>query len=321
MIRKLIIASMGVMALAAWALMAVTPAEAATVKVTAVKAKKAPSLDGKIEKAWNKARRTKIRIKKLGTITAKALYTDKSLYLLFVWPDKTQSMNRNFSFKGGKWEKTRGNEDRFNVLWNINNSIKSFEKKGCQVTCHKNSDTGVDSMYTNGPNELGDLWHWKSQRTNPVGYADDQHITNEIDKSSDEVTGRHPDAKTAGSYASNWDESHKRPLFVAAGKKGGPFLIKAEAVKFTGSPAPKKGTLVPREVLARPTGSRGDVSAAAVWKKGKWTLEMERALTTGNGDDVQFSDLKKKYVLGISIHDNSGGDRHRTSPVVVLGFK
>ena len=143
--------------------------------LSATKVAKGPTIDGKIDKQWNKAKRTKIVIPGKFTVEAKALYTSTDIYFLFRWPDKTKSLNRVYVYKKGRWKKKRGNEDRFNLLWNVNNSIKGFEEKGCRVACHeKKGEDG--SMATNGPKEFGDLWHWQAQRTNPAGYADDQHI-------------------------------------------------------------------------------------------------------------------------------------------------
>lgn len=291
------------------------------VRLNAVKIAKAPKIDGKSDKVWSRIKRTKIDIPGEFTVNAKAAYSGGKVYFLFQWPDSEKSMNRVYLFKGGKWKKKKGNEDRFNVLWNIGASIKKFEEKGCKVSCHKNDDD-ESAMYTNSPAERGDLWHWKSQRTNPVGYADDQYVIDQVDTSHDEATGRRTDKKSSGSYSSNWDKKNKRPRFTfSKGKsKGGPVLLKKKAKAVTGATKFRSGMRVPREVLERPQGSRGDVSAKGIWKKKKWTLEISRALKNGNDDDVQFDDLARSYYFGISIHNNSGGDRHVTSPPIELRF-
>lgn len=285
----------------------------------AVKINKGPKIDGKSDRIWNKIKRTKIDIPGEFTVNAKAAYTDKKLYLLFQWPDPNMSMNRVYQFKGGKWKKKKGNEDRFNVLWNIGGSIEGFQEKGCKVACHKNEED-EGAMYTNSAAERGDLWHWKSQRTNPAGYADDQYVMDKVKTSHGESTGRRADSKTGGSYSSNWDKQKKRPLFTFAKGKGGPVLFKKKAKRVTDSTKFRAGMVVPREVLQKPMGSRGDVEAKGAWKKKKWTLEIARSLKNGNGDDIQFSDLSQSYFFGISIHDNAGGDRHVTSKVIELRF-
>lgn len=290
-----------------------------TVRLNAIKITKAPKIDGKSDKAWSKIKRTKINIPGEFSVNVKAAYTGGKLYFLFQWPDPDMSMNRVYLFKGGKWKKKRGNEDRFNVLWDIAGSIKKFGEKGCKVLCHKNDEDDA-FMYTNSPAERGDLWHWKSQRTNPVGYADDQYVIDKVDTSRDEATGRRADKESGGSYSANWDKQKKRPLYTFAKGKGGPVLLKKKSKKVTGSTEFRSGMMVPREVLERPKGSRGDVSAKGVWKKKKWTLEISRALKNGHDDDVQFDDMSRSYLFGISIHNNAGGERHVTSPVIELRF-
>lgn len=309
-----------IMALIAMPVLAAFPVQAQTV-VKAVRIKKAPTIDGKADRAWNKVKRSKIAIPGEFTVNVKAAYDDSHIYFLFQWPDKDKSLNRIYVYGGGKWKKQRGNEDRFNVLWSIDNSIANFDKKGCQIACHKKKGEDQGSMYTNGPNERGDLWHWKAQRTNPVGYADDQYLTDKLETSHDETTGRRADAKTGGGYTANWNPGKKRPEFTVAKGKGGPVLTKALAKPVGDHTRFKKGMRLPREVLEKPVGSRGDVAAKGLWKRKKWTLEIARKLETGHDDDIQFNERGKPYYFGISIHNNSGGDSHVTSKVVVLRFK
>jgi len=78
--------------------------------------------------------------------------------------------------------------------------------------------------------------------------------------------------------------------------------------------------LISREVLERPTGSRGDISAEAEWSDGYWKLLLSRPLKTGNSDDVHF-DINKTYAFAISVHDNEHGIEHLfMSLTVSLGF-
>lgn len=288
--------------------------------LSARKVAKGPKIDGKIDKQWNKAKRSKIVIPGKFTVEAKALYTPSDIYFLFRWPDKTKSLNRVYVYKNGGWKKKKGSEDRFNLLWNVNNSIKGFQEKGCKVACHEKKDE-EGSMGTNGPSEIGDLWHWKAQRTNPAGYADDQHLVHELKQSGHELTGRRSDKKSGGGYAKNWDKAKNRPLFTFARGKGGPILFKAMAKAVGDATSFKAGMVVPREVLEKPGGSRGDVAAKGIWKKGKWTLELKRARNTGHDDDIQFDDPGATYYFGLSVHNNSGEDNHATSGVVRLKFK
>ena len=54
-----------------------------------------------------------------------------------------------------------------------------------------------------------------------------------------------------------------------------------------------------------PTGSRSDVRAKGTWKDNEWIVEFQRALQTGNNDDVQLN-IKKTYLFGISRFEIAG---------------
>jgi hypothetical protein len=240
------------------------------------------------------------------------------------------------------------------MMWNIKDSIKDFNAKGCSILCHEEGKY----MKTSAPGERGDVWHWKAQRSNPVGYADDQMLTDikaekghdeetgeeeghheeteveehqhedtEVEKGHHEETGkiddeeghhhegtgRINDTKEGGSYSRNWDEAAKRPKYTFKdNSKSGPILTKAEAVVITKNTTFTKGFILPQEVLAKPVGSRGDIEAKGIWRKGTWTLEIKRALNTGHDDDVQF-DSSKVYYFGISIFDNTHDKEHATT--------
>ncbi len=301
--------------------LAAGPATAAEVEVAAKKVTEAPAIDGKADRAWDGVKAVKVTASEGPQgdveITLKALYTDKDVYFLFQWPDKTASLNRLYEFDGKEWKKVKGGEDRFNLMWDINNTMKEFPAKGCTAACHK-QDKKVTLM-TNGPSERMDVWHWKAQRSNPVGYTDDQWLGHELKKDGDEELARGNDAKTAGGYSDNWDKEAKRPKYAfKEGDKPGPVLLKKDAVEIKDQKF-KVGDRLPREVLEKPTGSRGDIEAKAVWDKGRWTLEMRRARDTGDKEnDVQLTDPGRSYYFGISVHDNEGDDQHsHTGPTVL----
>ena len=159
----------------------------AEVEVAAKKVKdtEAPKIDGRMDKVWDSVRATKVTAiegpQGKVEISLKFLYTDTDIYFLFQWPDKTESLNRLLEFDGKEWKKVKGYEDRLNLAWDINNTVKDFPKKGCAAVCHK-VDKEVE-LKTGGPNERVDIWHWKAQRSNPVGYADDQWLGHEAKKS------------------------------------------------------------------------------------------------------------------------------------------
>ncbi|MGB9772756.1 MAG: ethylbenzene dehydrogenase-related protein [Bacteroidota bacterium] len=74
--------------------------------------------------------------------------------------------------------------------------------------------------------------------------------------------------------------------------------------------------VVPERIVKPPTGSRGDVQAAALWKDGVWYVELKRALNTGNADDAQFV-MNQTMTFGIALMDNGGGEVHWTQGSVL----
>ena len=120
--------------LALSASMAVERAVAAELEVVAKKITEALVIDGKVDKVWDGVRATKVMATEGPQgdveISFKVLYTDKDIYFLFQWPDKTMSQNRLYELAGNEWKKVKGGEDRFNLMWDINNTIKDFPAKG-----------------------------------------------------------------------------------------------------------------------------------------------------------------------------------------------
>ena len=289
------------------------PARGDELEIAAKKVTDAPTIDGKVDKIWDGVKATKVTASEGPQgdveISLKVVYTDKDVFFLFQWPDKTMSLNRLYEFDGKEWKKVKGSEDRFNVMWDIGNTIKEFPAKGCTVACHK-QDKKV-SLKTNAPGERLDVWHWKAQRSNPAGYADDQWLGHEVKKVGDEEIARDNDPKTGGGYADNWDKEAKRPKYTfKEGVKPGSILLKKDAVEIKDGKF-KPGDRLPREVLEKPVGSRGDIEARGVWDKGRWTLELRRARDTGDKEyDVQFTDANRPYYFGISVHDNAGDEDH-----------
>src|SRR3954452_3937406 len=200
----------------------VAPASAADT-VTALRVPKAPSLTaGAADPAWAKAEALSVPLAgganfKDGktTATIKAVYSGDTLYMLVQYDDPTQSVRR-FPFQkqaDGSWKRLsdpndKGGddniyyEDKFALLWNINNSIKNFSQMGCMAACHVGEPgKPFGNKYTMSEGELGDIWHMKSIRTGYIGQADDQsldHTRHDKDKAPD--AGRKGDAKTGGGY-------------------------------------------------------------------------------------------------------------------------
>jgi hypothetical protein len=288
------------------------PGGAAEIDVVAgvLSATPAPVIDGKVDAVWQGVVPASFVLSEgsQGSVEVRlrAVRTDTHLYLLFQWPDKTESRNRFYEFAGSGWKATRGREDRLNIAWSIDQSVKEFLTKGCSVLCHKTE--GV--MRTNAPEEKVDLWYWMAQRTNAVGVADDWVVVHEPTRVEGERSGRRPDAPGEGPFEPNWHEAAKRPRFAPkAGVRPGPILLKKDAVEMPATVRFRPGDRLPREVLVPPAGPRAGIEARGLWERGQWTVELRRALVTGDADDVQFTGSGPFY-FAVSIHDDAEKDEH-----------
>ena len=280
---------------------------------------------------WNKAQEAKIIVVGAGNVEGniiplktKSVYTKDEIFFLFQWYDYNKSMDKNkWKFKGGKWNKTKANEDRLGVVWEINR-VDKFANKGCAVLCHNESKNDEEWYYaTSSSREKADLWHWKSVRSNPVGYTEDGFV---IDNPSKEVEkGRKRDAGSKTTKAkSNRTKDKSGPAYMQDPSKPAAIpgsLLVAQAVEIKGSSTFKEGDEIPAYMLYPVwKGSFADIKTKGVWKDGKWTVMMSRKLKTGHDDDVQFN-TRKKYPFGIAVFDNSGDHNSYNSEPLKLQFK
>ncbi|MBI2857586.1 MAG: hypothetical protein HYX90_00795, partial [Chloroflexi bacterium] len=197
-------------------------------------------------------------------------------------------------------------EDKLAFIWNINDSIKGFNQVGCLVTCHPGETKPFGNKYTETQGEIGDIWHFKSVRTGPVGQVDDQYVDSTRFSPTTAEAGRKSDAKTGGGYADNQTADKKLPAFALPGNEPAPpyWLLDAGKVAFDDSKY-GPGDEVPSIVISPFTGDRGDISAGRSWKDGMWSLELSRKLDTGSKTDVQYTDLSKTYFFGVAVFDNA----------------
>lgn len=275
-----------------------------------IPAAQAPLVDGRIDRVWESAAPVRLTVGEGSQgsveVTLRALHSDTHLFLLFQWADRTESLGRAYERTAGGWKPGRGLEDRLNIAWSIGGSVPAFAAQGCQGLCHKSE--GV--MRTNAPGERVDLWYWMAQRTNPVGAADNWVLTHEPALVDGQKTGRRPDAPEGGPFEPNWNETARRPRFTfRPGVKPGPVLLRKDAVDIPAAARFKTGDRLPREVLAPATGPRAAIEARGVWERGRWTVELRRALETGSADDVQLTG-PGPFPFAVSIHDDAQKDEH-----------
>lgn len=203
-------------------------------------------------------------------IRLKALYDKNNIYLLVQFPDSTESRvhkswvwDKKMELYSTGWDR----EDIFVIKWFLEidyNNPKGF------------------SIYGNSPHRA-DIWYWKANRTDPLGFADDkvQILSSQKSKRATVIMGE------------------GGPLYLLRkGDAGSAAYATTLAVNY-------KGDKLQRFSNTPPTGSRADVRAKGEWKEGEWTIEFKRALDTFNSDDISFS-LKDSYVFGVSRYEVAG---------------
>ena len=147
------------------------------------------------------------------TGSLKAVYTADTLYMLVQYKDPTNSVRRGPYQKqaDGSWKQLKDPankggddnlyyEDKWAMIWPIDNSIKGFEQQGCAAMCHLGQGKPYGNKYTTNPGELGDIWHVKGQRTVPMGLVDDQYVDNTRYDAKTEPNAGRKNEDTQGDY-------------------------------------------------------------------------------------------------------------------------
>lgn len=310
----------------------------------AIKASVAPNLSaGANDPVWAQARALSVALsggenfggKGETTVTLKAAYFGDTLYMLVQYKDPTDSKRRGPYQKqaDGSWKKLtdpadKGGddnvyyEDKWAMLWPINNSVKGFETKGCAVMCHMGQGKPYGNKYTREEGEIADLWHMKSGRTAPFGFVDDQYTDHtRYDPKASPNAGRKSDP--SGSEYSSFPLENGKPKFMSrdgkAANAGGTYYIKSgEEVAFDDSRF-KAGDEVASYLIYPLKEDRADIRVNDSWSNGVRTSVISRKLVTGSKFDVQFDNLAGRYFFGIAAFDNAQV-RHATGddPLVLV---
>ncbi len=161
-----------------------------------------------------------------------------------------------------------------------------------------------------------DQWHWRASRGGPMGVSDDMWV----------LDYRNGDAGKSA-YSTNFDKETNLPkkMFDPA-KTGiaalrwedvldwnidlnGAYYLAADTMKdFDPDYAWKEGDVIPRRYLRTPEGSRADITSRSSWNDGWWTVEMRRAMDTGNPDDKAFTP-NRVYNIAFAFYTSGTGNR------------
>jgi len=314
-----------------------TPTPTLAPTVTSVKVPQAPVIDGAVDALWSQATEVSIFVKNgvnMGStnVMVRSVYTSDSVYFLLHYADPTESLRRQPWQKqaNGTWKKLSTStthqentyyEDKVSLMWDIN--IGGFASSGCATICHAGQEpanSGYGNMYTANTGELGDMWHWKSARTNPVGQVDDQYLNSDrYNAQTAAEAGRHSDPKTGGGYSDNQTADKTKPLYIAPHQPAPPYwILDSEKQPFADTYQPNDE--IAGIIVAAFTGDRGDIQGKGVYSNGQWYLEMGRKLTTGSDKDIQFSDLTKPYHFGLAVFDNAAVEHAYQGGATTLVF-
>jgi hypothetical protein len=305
-----------------------------------------PTLDGLADDAaWAGARALKVSMadgmnfadgKGATTGTLKAVVNGDHVYFLIQYADPTQSVRRGPYQKqaDGSWKKLKDPkdkggddnvyyEDKWAMIWNIDNSIARFDEKGCAVACHVGEGKPFGNKYLAREGQLGDMWHMKNMRTGPLGKVDDQYLDHtRHDAKNSPNAGRKSDP--GGPEYKGFDLVDGKPQFMnrdgKAGSAGGTyFVVDGTQVPFDDSKF-KAGDEVASYMILALKGDRADIDVASRWSNGMWTSEVRRKLVTGSKFDVQFKDLGAAYGFGFAAFDNAQVQHATSDEPMVLRF-
>ena len=308
-----------------------TDEAAAPNALTAAKVAQPPVLDGNAsDPAWAAARPLSVKLedgrnfaggKGETTVTLKAVYAGDTIYFLIQYADPTNPQRRGPFQKqaDGSWKKLsdpadKGGddnvyyEDKWAMLWNINNSIAGFNQRGCAVVCHLGEGKPFGNKYTAKEGELGDIWHMKGSRTAPLSHVDDQYLDHtRYDPQKEPNAGRKSDP--GGPEYRSISVENGRPAFMnkdarAANAGGTYYIIEGNQVPFDDNKF-KPGDEVASYLIYPLKGDRADINVVTRWANGVLTSEVSRKLVTGSKFDVQFSNLSAEYAFGFAAFDNA----------------
>lgn len=239
---------------------------------------------------WNRARPLVVTVRQPRTeagrpVELRAIHDGRAIMFLAVWPDLSPLDGDRL-----EWVWDRDGRGYYGIENLADFFAIKFPMEGSGDACMMSGREGVF-----------DVWQWRAGWTDVSGYADDRTLTLSLVApealAEAEATRAYPMA--SGPMHVIWREDDGDPP--------------ARVV-----PRPKEyaGRRIPGIEPQPPTGSRGDVRAAAVHQNGRWSLEIHRLLETANPDDRSLSG--RSIPFAIAIGDDRQGQEHLTSEAIRL---
>jgi hypothetical protein len=357
-----------------------------TTDLVSLKVTTAPNIDGTIDAMWENSPKLQFEavvpdpggdkfrsyVGNTTKVTLRSVYDATNIYFLAEWSDPTQSISSApwyFDPTTKSWvqedvQRTFGNmskiireafsEDKFGMLWNINNSVSGWNGATCYKSCHTGMSAmdGFSAHHTNSATEKVDQWIWRSAKTNPSSQLHDMYQDNAY------PDGMQDDDATASDGSSDnlqtlvvtgTTTSITVPKYIIPGKTNYYWILESEITDGTaklitgvdenGILTYMGGTINPNTDLSFQrngetigakcipsictsafVGSCGDIICKATFTGSGWIVEFKRALKTADKDhDVDFSTLEDQY-FGFSVFDNRDLG-HAIQPNLRLTFK
>lgn len=229
-----------------------------------------PVIDGTADEAvWDTIRPiTTLDAASQRPIQLKSFHNGQSVFILATYPDSGPSESHKSWFwdaREGVYKPGGDREDMFVLKWRISGNELSFSPD--RVVPH-----------------TADIWFWKACRTNPAGFLDDKHQEVTIEKTEDAL--ELPSDQYGTLYLRRVGDAGKSAY--------------EEKIFFE-----YQGDVLLKYYPRPAEGSRADVRGKGLWKDGRWTIEIQRALDTGHADDVQFSP-GYSYLFAVSLYEMAG---------------
>ena len=174
-----------------------------------------------------------------------------------------------------------------------------------------------------------DLWQWRSHRSHPMGYADNNYVMHyRLSSDGDSM------------FTTNWDSDNNQPAWMFDPKQVGspalswdalldreygqddPYFIHAgNAVAFDPDHDWQEGDVIPQRFLQQPSGSRGAIQADGGYKDGAWRITLTRSLEAPNDHDSKTLSHGETYNVAFAVHSAAGARWHLVSLPQTLGLE
>lgn len=253
-------------------------------EVAAVRAADTLLVDGRdADAAWALAPETTVPLEGVAgpsSCTVKAAVHRGTLFLLVRWEDPTEDRSHKPWVRGadGKWTTGPEREDVLSVAFPMEGEFTA------------NMLSPVDAVW--------DAWYWKSARTDPAGHAMDKvHRMSLKDPGGSRTEHALPDGVK---------------VHIARPEDAG-----TSATEELPAPAADAASPAPRYRARTPSGSAGSVLARGTWRDGRWTVEIARALRTGEPDDRDLHGLAS-IPFALAVLDRAEDEAHAVSGVLRL---